>query len=201
VGLLLATAFSATVALLFVWVVFSLAGDDGDDTVDVQEALDQLDAGPVVPEGTPVAEIGAEAPDVRFDYLPPDGGQETLDQLLARTGTPVVLNFWSSTCAPCLAEMPAFQEVAAANDDVVTVVGVDVQDTEEAGREMVARTGVTYRNARDPQGEAFATFGGTALPRTVVVGADGTVLDAHTGALDAAGLVDLLRRNGVEASV
>jgi cytochrome c-type biogenesis protein len=197
--MLLITLFSAAVALGFVWIVLSLARDDG-DAVDVQDALDQLDAGPVVPEGTEVAEVGDPAPDVRLDYLPPDGGQETLDQALARTGTPVVLNFWSSTCAPCLQEMPAFQEVAQANGDVVTVIGVDVQDTEEAGREMVGRTGVTYRNARDPQGQAFAAFGGTALPRTVLVAADGTVLDAHTGALDAAGLVDLLRRNGVEAS-
>jgi cytochrome c-type biogenesis protein len=201
VGLLLITLFAASVAAGFVWLVFSLASEDR-EAVDLQDALDQLDAGPPVPEGTPTAQVGAPAPDVRLDFLTADGlgGQATLDQVLQQSGTPVVLNFWSSTCAPCLQEMPAFEQVAVANQGAVQVIGVDVQDTEQAGVEMISRTGVTYQNARDPKGEIFAVFGGTALPRTVVVAADGTVLDAHTGALDAEELVDLLGRNGIEAT-
>jgi thiol-disulfide isomerase/thioredoxin len=201
VGLLLITLFSASVAVGFVWLVFSLATDEP-EAVDLQDALDQLDTGPPVPEGASPAQIGDPAPDVRLDFLTPDGlgGQATLDQVLQQSGTPLVLNFWSSTCAPCLQEMPDFERVAAANQGTAQIIGVDVQDTEQAGLEMISRTGVTYQNARDPKGEIFAVFGGTALPRTVVVDVDGTVLDTHTGALDAGELVDLLRRNGIEAT-
>lgn len=197
-GWFLATLLSASVTAGFVWLVWP--SDGGDRTaVDLGEVLEQLQGGPAVPDGTPTARIGARAPEVRFDYLPPDGGQETVSQLLERVGGPVVLNFWSSTCAPCLQEMPAFERVASASAGTLTVVGVNVQDTEAAGREMVGRTGVTYRNARDPSGEIFAVYGGTALPRTVVIAADGTVVDTHTGALDEAQLVDLLDRHGIEA--
>ncbi|MFZ4516968.1 MAG: TlpA family protein disulfide reductase [Microthrixaceae bacterium] len=188
-GIVVITLISASAALAVAW---ALLATRGSDAVPVQDALSQVDAGPVVPKGTPIAEVGAPAPDVRLDYL--DGGTQQLSEL---QGTPVVLNFWSSTCAPCLQEMPDFQKVAAAAGDEVTVVGVDVADTEEAGRRMVERTGVRYRNARDPRSQIFAVYGGTALPRTVLIGADGKVLDTHTGALDAAGLRDLLARNDV----
>lgn len=190
VGIVVITLISASVALAAAW---ALLATRGSDAVPVQEALDQVDAGPVVPKGAPTAEVGAPAPDVRLDYL--DGGTQQLSEL---RGAPVVLNFWSSTCAPCLQEMPDFQKVYAAAGGKLTVVGVDVADTESAGRQMVERTGVKYRNARDPRSQILAVFGGTALPRTVLVGADGTVLDTHTGALSAAELEDLLGRNGIE---
>lgn len=187
VGLLLTTLVAVLAALGFIRFV---AGQDDEEPVRVQDALDQLDAGPVVPDGAEVAEVGQPAPNVRLDYL--DGGSQTLDEL---RGTPVVINFWSSTCAPCLQEMPALQEVSSDTAGKVTFVGVDVADTAEAGSTMVEKTGVTYRNARDPRSEIFGVFGGTALPRTVLLDEDGVVVDTHSGQLTAPELTDLLQRN------
>ena len=189
VGLLLTTAAALVVALGFVWLVL---GDRDPGTVKVQDALDSVDAGPVVPEGALVAQIGDPAPDVQLRYL--DGGVQQLSDL---RGTPVVLNFWSSTCAPCLQEMPALEQVSTETAGRVTFVGVDVTDTAQAGSDMVKKTGVTYRNARDPRSEVFGVFGGVALPRTVLIDATGTVVDTHSGALTAAELTDLLRTNGL----
>jgi peroxiredoxin len=189
VGLLLITAFAAVVALGFIWLVL---GRGSSDAVDIQDALDHTAAAPVVPEGASTAEIGATAPDVRLDYL--DGGTQQLADL---RGSPVVLNFWSSTCAPCLQEMPAIDQVARSAKGAVTVVGVDVTDTEAAGKQMVTRTGVTYRNARDPGGDVLAVFGAAALPHTVLIDARGKVVDTHSGALTAGELTALLRRNGL----
>ena len=72
---------------------------------------------------------------------------------------------------------------------------MDVADTAEAGSTMVEKTGVTYRNARDPRSEIFGVFGGTALPRTVLLDEDGVVVDTHSGQLTAPELTDLLQRN------
>ncbi|MBU6216244.1 MAG: TlpA family protein disulfide reductase [Acidobacteria bacterium] len=166
----------------------------GDTSVDPVDALEDLAVVPAVPEGTPTAVVGEPAPSVRLDYL--DGGRQELGEL---RGTPVLLNFWSSTCAPCVEEMPLFQAVSERAGDRLQVVGIDVIDTAEGAAEQLRRTGVTYRNADDPRGELFATFAGTALPRTVLLGADGTVLEMVGGALDESGLDDLLRRNGVDA--
>jgi thiol-disulfide isomerase/thioredoxin len=140
------------------------------------------------------AEIGQPAPNVRLEYL--DGGVQELAEV-AGVGTPVVLNFWSSTCIPCLKEMPAIEQVAREQSDSLTVIGVNTTDTEQAGNAMVARTGVTYRNARDPRSEIFATFGGIALPRTVLIAGDGTVVETHSGELTAAELTALLDEHGL----
>lgn len=115
--------------------------------------------------------------------------------LVAPDTQPVVVNFWSSTCAPCLKEMPDLQAVSTDHASDIAVLGIDVTDTEKAGRAMVEKTGVTFPNARDPQAEVFAAFGGTALPRTVLIDADGKVVEVHNGALTAAELTDLLRDN------
>jgi cytochrome c biogenesis protein CcmG/thiol:disulfide interchange protein DsbE len=198
VGLLLITL----VALLAAGLVLRVGlGSSSTEAVDVQDALDEQAAGPLVRPDAKAATVGAPAPDVRLAYL--DGGTQQLFEL---KGTPVVLNFWASTCAPCLTEMPAFEEFSAAHlpgpdgknpAGVVQVVGVAVADPEAAARKMVERTGVQYRNAADPQAEVFRVFGGTSLPRTVVIDAQGVVRDVHSGALTAAELTQKLQQQGL----
>ena len=189
-----ATVVALIVALAFSLVAFTVLSRSDDDTqrVSVEDALANVDVGPAVPPGTPVAAVGQPAPEVRLDYL--DGGTEAISEL---RGTPLLLNFWSSTCAPCVAEMPELQALATRADGRVRVVGVDVTDTDAGAADLLRRTRVTYRNAADPSGQLLATFGGTSLPRTVLIAADGTVLATHAGALDATGLTALLADNGI----
>jgi thiol-disulfide isomerase/thioredoxin len=191
----LALFLITAVALLAAFAVGRLVVEAFDeDPVDIQEMLDESAKAPLVTDTEARAEVGQPAPNVRLEYL--DGGTQDLAEI-AGTGTPVVLNFWSSTCIPCLNEMPAIEEVHQELEGEVTVIGVDVTDTVEAGNEMVAKTGVTYRNARDPRSEIFAVFGGIALPRTVLIAADGTVADTHSGELTADELRTLLDDNGM----
>ena len=190
-GLFLVTAVALAVAFTAARVAIEAFDED---PVDIQEMLDESAKAPLVTDTEARAEIGQPAPNVRLEYL--DGGVQELAEV-AGTGTPVVLNFWSSTCIPCLKEMPAIEQVRQELDGQVTVVGVDVTDTEEAGKDMVASTGVTYRNARDPRAEIFAVFGGIALPRTVLIDGDGTVVATHSGELSADELTTLLDENGL----
>lgn len=120
----------------------------------------------------------------------PDMGMERLDgegelRFADFAGSPLVVNFFSSTCVPCRAEMPDLQQVHTELGDQVTFVGVDVQDDPDAGRALVADTGVTYVTGSDPTGEIFNAFGGTLLPVTAFVHPDGTILSVHTGRLTA----------------
>ena len=186
VGLLLITAVALLAAFGAAKLMMVLLAEDA---VDVQDALDDSVQAPLVVNTSARAEVGSPAPDVRLEYL--DGGVQQLAEVAGR-GTPVVLNFWSSTCIPCLKEMPAIEQASQQFADEITVVGVDVTDSEASGNEMVDKTGVTYRNARDPRAEIFAVYGGIALPRTVVIGGDGVVLDTHSGELTAESLTELL---------
>lgn len=105
-------------------------------------------------------------------------------------GEPTVLNFWASNCPPCLAEMPAFEEVHQSLVGSVAFVGIDVADDAAAAREMAAQTGVTYRLGDDPGSEVFRSFSGFVLPTTVLLNDDGEVAHVWVGALSG----DELRR-------
>jgi thiol-disulfide isomerase/thioredoxin len=189
VGLFVITALALLAAFTAGRIVLEMLDED---PVELQDMLDETAQAPLVIDTEQRAEVGQPAPNVRLEYL--DGGSQGLAEV-AGVGTPVVLNFWSSTCIPCLKEMPAIEQVATEHEGELTVVGVNVTDTQEAGEEMVERTGVTYRNARDPRSEIFAVFGGIALPRTVLIAGDGTVVATHSGELTADELEELLVQN------
>ena len=98
-------------------------------------------------------------------------------------GKPLVINFWQTTCAPCLKEMPAFERVHKTLGAKVQFLGVDVNDTLSSGKDYAHKLGVTYDLVRDPSAELLSALGGVVLPTTVLVGADGTVLLVHASAL------------------
>lgn len=133
-----------------------------------------------VPPPTTVDAVGDAAPDRTFERF--DG---TTGSLADYRGRPVVVNFWSSTCVPCLTEMPAFEEVHGELGDDVAFLGLNVADGPDRGRRMAERTGVTYDLARDPSGAIAVDLGSTTLPTTAIIDADGTVVDVHVGAMDA----------------
>ncbi len=99
------------------------------------------------------------------------------------TGSPLVVNFWSTTCVPCVKEMPALESVFRASK--VKFLGIDVNDTLADGQSFASKRGVTYDLGRDPRAELLPDFDATILPTTVFVGADGKILEVHAGALTA----------------
>jgi len=115
--------------------------------------------------------VGQPAPTATFTRF--DGSSASFADY---AGRPMVVNFWSSTCTPCLAEMPDLEAVHQAYGDRVAFVGVDVRDPLSSGQTMADKTGVTYDLVRDPDGSLIASIGGSGLPTTLLVKADGTVV-------------------------
>lgn len=121
-----------------------------------------------------------------------DGGRFTLESY---RGDPLVVNFWASWCPSCIAEMPAFEQVHRRFDGTVEFLGVNHSDDRSAAEELADMTGVTYRLAEDPRGELFGAFGGTGMPTTAFVDADGAIADVVAGQLTEQQLTSLIEEH------
>jgi cytochrome c biogenesis protein CcmG, thiol:disulfide interchange protein DsbE len=130
---------------------------------------------------------GKQLPDVQLQRF--DG---TSVDLRSYAGRPMVLNVWSSTCAPCVKEMPAIEATHQRLGDKVAFVGIDNQDAPEAADALAAKTGVTYDLLRDPQGDLFVRLGLAVMPTTILVDANGRIVKTHAGALADGELDDLV---------
>lgn len=107
-------------------------------------------------------------------------------------GTPVLVNFFASTCVPCIKEMPDLEAVHQEVGDKVTFLGLALQDRPEDALDLIERTGVTYRTGQDKDASVITALGGTVLPTTVLLDARGEILATHNGQLDASDLRSLL---------
>lgn len=134
---------------------------------------------------------GDDAPDATlsdiavYDF---DGAPE----VITHEGRPMVVNFFAESCAPCVAEMPAFESVFQRLDGSVDFVGVSEDATAAAARRIIEATGITYRATWDADGTAFAQFEALGLPTTVFITDVGEIVDVHTGALSEDGLSTMI---------
>ena len=106
-------------------------------------------------------------------------------------GKPLIITLWASWCRPCVKEMPAFQEFHEAYGDQVAVLGVDTQDTRDAGRYFAQDFGLGFPSVFDERAQVRLSQGLTALPATFFIDNSGeTVAVFNEGELTTEELVD-----------
>ena len=172
---------STTLALLAAGAVVVLLSDDADQTASESSTSTLIT---LVPEDeVPTFD---EASFTTFD------GEEV--PLSSVRGTPTVVNFFSSTCTPCITEMPAFEEVyqQVGEGGPVAFLGLAVADRTDDAMALVDQTGVTYPTAQDTDSSVISALEGTVLPTTVLLDADGNIVSTHAGELTADELRTLL---------
>jgi peroxiredoxin len=132
---------------------------------------------------------GATNPPLPTDQLPAltltDASGAPVE--LKSDGRPMVVNLWFSTCAPCARELADFAAVHDDLGDAIRFVGVNPFDTPAAMTRFAEDRGVTYELLRDPGEHLGRQLDVVAYPVTLLVAADGTILD-ETGPMDAATL-------------
>ena len=115
--------------------------------------------------------------------LPSLRGSGSID-LTRSASKPLVLNFWSSSCAPCQRETPALASVARAMGRKVAFLGIDTADQRAAARAFIARYKVPYPVVFDPDASAAGRYGVPGLPVTIFLSPSGkTILGENVGAL------------------
>lgn len=112
-----------------------------------------------------------------FDGAPVD--------LAALRGKVVVLNFWASWCYPaCYEEAPVLERGwRAYRDRGLVVLGVDIQDKDEAGLKFVRDFGFTFPNAPDRAGKVSIDYGVYGVPETFFIDRKGSIRVKHVSAL------------------
>ncbi len=143
------------------------------------------------PADVPTLRIGALAPDLAL--RDPQGRTHRLSDY---RGHGVLVNLWATWCVPCRDEMPALDRAAA---DGLQVIGVAMDDPDRV-RDFLAAHPVRYLillgeldtpSSAQQLGDVDQT-----LPYSVLLDANGRILKARRGPLDAATLLRWRRDTG-----
>jgi cytochrome c biogenesis protein CcmG/thiol:disulfide interchange protein DsbE len=98
-------------------------------------------------------------------------------------GRPVLVNFFSSTCAPCRQEAPLLARFYRSHHGQVAVVGIDVADVASSPLRFTRQAGISYPIGSDPAATAAGAYGVIATPQTVFLNADHRIANRIFGPL------------------
>jgi thiol-disulfide isomerase/thioredoxin len=116
-----------------------------------------------------------------------------LDLRTASAGRPVVVNLWASWCGPCRQETPTLA-AAQQREDKVGILFVNQGESQVAVQAYLSSLGLPLRNVLlDPGSQLGPAVGSRGLPTTLFYDAQGTLIDAHFGVLNAPALESRLR--------
>ncbi|MCK8060048.1 MULTISPECIES: redoxin family protein [unclassified Fusibacter] len=143
----------------------------------VNDTFKKVDAGN---EGQGGVVSDEYAPDFTLQTL--SGETVTLSSL---RGKPVVLNFFTSWCPPCLDEMPDIEKLHQENNGNIQFIGVNLtnQDNLSDVRDMIDTLSITFTVVKDEQGKVANDYGIRAIPTSVFIGSDGMVIHTQIGAI------------------
>ena len=130
--------------------------------------------------------VGKPAPSLSVKDL--DGKPVRLADLRGRV---VLVDFWATWCAPCLADLPALQAAYTRyHARGFEVVSISLDETADPLVDFVKARKLPWRQVHNATcgGDAVAAFGVTNIPATFLVAPDGTIarIDLRGPALEKA---------------
>lgn len=138
----------------------------------------------------------AENRPMPFDMIVYDAASNA-KKLSSFTGKPAVVNLWATWCGYCVQEMPHFNALYEEYGDRVHFLMVDLTDgkneTKARAQSFVAAKGFTFPVYYDLSGEAAKAYGSQGIPVTLLIRADGSLLQKHLGLMDEATLRSYLQ--------
>lgn len=122
---------------------------------------------------------GPKAPDFTLPLV--DGGQVSLSDYLGKSV--VLIDFWSTTCDPCMTEMPHLVDLYKKYKDkgfVVLAISVDDPDSLAQVRSVVHDKGMVFPVLLDADTSVVSRFNPKKeMPFSVLVAKNGAIVDKH----------------------
>jgi len=103
--------------------------------------------------------------------------------LASYRGRPLIINVWASWCGPCVAEMASLERLAWHEQArTFAIIGISTDDYRERALGALKRTNATISHFIDFKLEMEHMLGASQIPLTVLVDAQGRVLEKVVGA-------------------
>ena len=99
-------------------------------------------------------------------------------------GKPLIINVWASWCGPCRAEMGSLNRLAKRYSKQFTVIGISTDDDALAAKHFIKQYKVSFENYIDSNVFLENMLGADTIPLTILVDAEGRVLEKARGAYE-----------------
>ena len=134
-------------------------------------AIDRSQKGSLIPDFTLTDQQGRKLP------------------LASLKGQPLLVNLWATWCAPCVAELPTLDKLAAQQTGKLRVLTVsqDMSATEKVADFLKTRGGTHLEPWLDPQNDLAFHYQASTLPTTILYDAQGHEVWRYVGGHDWSG--------------
>jgi thiol-disulfide isomerase/thioredoxin len=100
-------------------------------------------------------------------------------------GKPLIISVWASWCGPCRQEMGSLQRLALRyNGKQFNIIGISTDDDRNAAAVFIKESKVTFENYIDSNLFLENMLGANTIPLTILVDAQGKVLEKVRGAFE-----------------
>ncbi len=136
--------------------------------------------------------VGTQAPDFALNDL----GNQPI-KLSELKGKVVLLDFWATWCAPCLAALPDLELLNRDfKDKGLVVVGINGEDAKDQAA-FLNKFGYTFRSAVDQDDKVKNLLGVGGIPTTVLIDQKGTIQVFDSGTSSYNSLREEVRKTGM----
>ena len=131
------------------------------------------------------------------NLLPTTFSLTTLDDMIIDSqslhGQVIMLDFWSSWCAPCRAEAPILSKVYKHYEtEPVEFIGVSIWDNESDVKNFHDQFGISYPVSIDQHGKLAVEFGIKGIPEKLFIDQEGNLIRKFVGPMDEPTLISII---------